>query len=528
MIPWAKQYEIVNGHPQIWCLLPCLAMFTISYGGALVPKTNLVLSMICSRYITESHSHLTGLPSAKNPQCRVPEVQSRTATFMLLMTLIPGALSAFASPKYGAASDSHGRLKMLAIVVFGTLLSEVMFLLVASNPNVFHLNTLLIGAVFEGLSGTVTSVLALSTSYAADVIAPERRNVAFGYFHGLFFGGLALGPMLAGMMMKKTGDPLHVFYTSTVLYIAFFICVVFLVPESLSKERQGENREKKRTSKVSSGESESILHHLNPCKLFEPLSIFSQKVDHIPDLIHRKQAQKIKRNLLILAALDTVVFGVKMGSSSVIIIYAEYLFGWGNVESSFFVSLVSSVRMVMLLGALPIMTRLIRGPKRGEKHVNTGCDGLDVGVIRTSVFIDTLCYIAYACSTTGVPFTISGAIDAVGAMVSPTLQSSLTKHVQPNQTGQVLGAMGLLHSLSRVIVPIVFNLLYSKTVGTFPQAIFVALVGFAGTSFCLSLFLKTHGMLGPSPEIQFFFFFSTDDLWLTFIGDSSCTRYWWR
>ncbi|KAI5298557.1 Mitochondrial GTPase, partial [Ascosphaera pollenicola] len=417
---------------SIWWLLPCLAMFTISYGGAVVPKMNLILSIVCKHYLTESHSHLNGLPGAENPQCRVPEVQSRTAIFTLLMILIPGALSAFASPKYGAASDSYGRLKMLAIVVFATMLSELTFLLVALNTHIFHLNVLLLGAVFEGLSGTVTCVLVLSTAYAADCIAPERRNVAFGYFHGVFFAGLALGPMMAGLMIKHTGNPLHVFYVSITLYLAFFVCVVFIVPESLSKERQEENREKHKP-KTS---SESLLQHLNPCRLLEPLSIFSQKVDHIENPKERKQAKKIKRNLLILAALETVVFGVKLGSSSVIIMYAEYLFGWGNVESSFFVSLVSTVRMLMLLGALPIMTRLIRGPQQGATHINTGCDMLDVGIIKTSVLIDVLCYIAYASSTRGLPFTVSGAIDAVGAMVSPTLQSALTKHVPPSQTGQ--------------------------------------------------------------------------------------------
>ncbi|KAI5291370.1 hypothetical protein KEM54_005126 [Ascosphaera aggregata] len=465
----------------------------MSYGGTIVPKMNLVLSMMCEQYLYETHSKAIGLPGPENPQCRVPEVQSRTATFILLFTLIPGALSAFAVPKYGAASDGHGRMKMLAIAAFVTMISDSTFLLVALKPHVFHLDTLLLGAVLEGLGGSATAIMALCTSYAADCTPSERRNVAFGYFHGVFFVGLALGPMLAGMIIKHTGNTLHVFYVSMACNMVFLICVLFVVPESLSMERQQENRE--RHEHKYSSRTRKALREMNPSKLFEPLSVFFPRVDAIDDPKQRKVMRAVKKNLLILAALDTIVFGVKLGSSGVIIIYAEYLFGWGNVESMLFVSLVSTIRMVMLIVAMPILTRLIRGPRQGDEHINTGCDMLDIGVIRSSVFIDVLCYLVYACSTTGTPFIVAGAIDAIGAMVSPTLQSSLTKHAQPNQTGQVLGAIGLLHSLSKAVVPTIFSLLYSKTVGIFPQAIYVALMVIAASSLCLSLFLKPHVLL---------------------------------
>ena len=60
----------------------------------------------------------------------------------------------------------------------------------------------------------------------------------------------------------------------------------------------------------------------------------------------------------------------------------------------------------------------------------------------------------YAAAPNGVLFTIAGGFVSLGGMGSPTIQSTLTKHIPQRKTGEVLGAMALLHSLSRVIGPV--------------------------------------------------------------------------
>lgn len=96
-------------------------------------------------------------------------------------------------------------------------------------------------------------------------------------------------------------------------------------------------------------------------------------------------------------------------------------------------------------------------------------------IIRFAVFIESLGYIAYALAATGGQFTVAGVMTAFGGAGSPTIQSSLTKHVAPTQTGQLLGAMALLHSLARIFAPLTFNLIYAYTVETAPQAVFYSL-----------------------------------------------------
>src|SRR5204863_2674694 len=67
------------------------------------------------------------------------------------------------------------------------------------------------------------------------------------------------------------------------------------------------------------------------------------------------------------------------------------------------------------------------------------------------------------------------------------------KHVPPDCTGQLLGAIGLLHALARVISPTLFNLIYSLTVGSIPQAVFMCLSIVFGVALLLTWFIKPHG-----------------------------------
>jgi hypothetical protein len=167
-------------------------------------------------------------------------------------------------------------------------------------------------------------------------------------------------------------------------------------------------------------------------------------------------------------------------------------------------TIVNSCRVFCLLVILPILTRIVRGkpenqPKQ-QKHA--GCDSFDLAVIRVSVFFDTLGYLGYALSRTGEMMILSGATAAIGGIGSPTLQSSLTKHVPAQQTGQLLGASGLLHALARVAAPAIFNAIYAATVATFPQTVFVCLASTFGLAFLISWFLRTNTYFDEAKAAQ--------------------------
>ena len=493
-LPWWKT-------PSVYWLLPAFALFTMAFGGTIVPKIELILNLICQEYFSErslqdpTFHMMPVIEGEDNPQCRIPEVQSLVSKFTLYGSLISGLLSAIVSPKLGALSDRYGRTRMIAITTLGMLISETMFIAVATYPDMLSVNWILLGYVFDGLGGSFIAAMALSYAYASDCTAPEKRNVVFGYYHGCLFGGIALGPLLAGYVVKATGEILSIFYVAIACHCLFSLFLLLVLPESLSKERQRAAREKKDI--VGSGEQQSD----NTFKyiIFAVKSLFDRTNVLAPLAIlwPREPGTNpaVRRNLVFLAAVDTTMFGVAMGSMTIILIYSNYAFGWGTFENSVFVSIVNACRVSVLLLLLPLITRLIRGPPSKSKQRASGCDQLDLGIIRLSIFFDLLGYIGYATVRSGPLFIACGAIAAIGGMGSPTLQSALTKHVPPDRTGQVLGAMGLLHASARVVAPTIFNLIYAQTVGRFTQTVFVCLAATFGLAFVLAWCIRPHGKL---------------------------------
>lgn len=427
---------------------------------------------------------------ADNPQCQIPEVQALVSKFTLYANLIAGILSAIASPKLGALSDRYGRRRIIAISTMGMLIGEIITIITATYPDTFSVEWLLLGYALDGLCGSFTAAMALTHSYAADCTPPAKRNVTFGYFHGVLFTGIALGPVLAGYIIKATGQLLTIFYIALACHLIFVSFLLFVIPESLSKERQMAAREKHRI-KMEGRPRRSFISALKSANLLAPLEILYPTGEGSNSVL--------RRNLIFLAAVDTTVFGVAMGSMTVVVIYSEYMFGWGNFESSIFVSIVNTCRVTVLVIIVPLVTKFIRGRKGSVPQRNSGCDGLDLAIIRTAIVFDILGYIGFATARTGSLLILSGAIAAVGGMGSPTLQSSLTKHVPPDRIGQLLGATGLLHALARVVAPTVFNLIYALTVGKFTQTVFVCLAATFGVAFILSWFVKPHG---KSPRLE--------------------------
>jgi sugar phosphate permease len=118
---------------------------------------------------------------------------------------------------------------------------------------------------------------------------------------------------------------------------------------------------------------------------------------------------------------------------------------------------------------------------------------VELVVIQISIFFDFLGYVGYTLVRSSALMTLSGIVAALGSLATPTLQSSLTKHVPRDRVGQILGAKGLLHALARVIAPTLCNLVYSLTVGKFTQTVFVSLAAVFFLAICSSFYITPNG-----------------------------------
>lgn len=486
-------------------MLPPFFLATASFGAIIVPKLNVILSLYCRQYFSDrsannpSFQFMPVILGNDNPQCKIPEIQSLVANFTLYGNLIAGILSAMISPKLGTLSDRYGRKKLMAYSATGLVLGDFITVLCASYPEMFHVQWLLVGFFFDGICGSFTGSMALTFAYASDCTPPARRNIVFGWFHGCLFGGIALGPVLGGYVTKASGNIVTIFYVTLACHCAYFLFVGFIIPESLTKARQQAVRE---TESLAGEEtdgpagptsSRKWLSILKSYNILAPLTILFPTGEG--------STSAIRRNLVLIAAVDTLMFGVAMGSMTILIIYSEYMFDWGTFQTAVYLSTINVTRVSVLLVGLPLIFRIFRGPRSTAIQQHSGSDTIDLSIIRASICFDLIGYIGYATVRTGPLYILSGVITSLGGMGSPTLTAALTKHVPHDRTGQILGAMGLLHALARVVAPTIFNLIYSLTVAKVPQTVFVCLAATFGAALVLSWFIRPHGMVPFSSSL---------------------------
>jgi MFS family permease len=477
--------------------LPPFLLYTTAFGGIVVPKLNLILDLICDDYyasLSKSPSNQDPISSPMDPgnrfdRCQTNDVSSRTSLFILYASLISGVFAAVTSPKLGALSDRYGRKKLLVLTTGGVLVGEILTILAAKYPQTVDVHWILVGYAIDGLCGSFIVGMAIAHSYATDCTPPQKRNVAFGYFHACLFTGIAIGPVLAGYLIKirepivgKSEAVLLIFYIALGCHALFVILLWTIIPESLSASRQATARAKHRAEKASLGPNGDWINQLRHMNLFRPLKILYPRGPG--------SSPALRRNLLLLAATDTIMFGVAMGAMGVITIYVRLQFGWQEWETSKYVSIVNSCRVLGLLIILPLVTRLVRGKKGTKNTPNSGSDNFDLFVIRAAILFDMLGYLGYSLVRNGDLFILSGAVASFGGMGSPTLGSSLTKHVPPDRVGQLLGATGLLHAFARVVGPTIFNGIYSASVYGFRQTVFVCLTVTFGLAFMCSLWVR--------------------------------------
>jgi MFS family permease len=464
---------------------------------------NLIMDLVCTEYYaTGGREPISDPMNPGQPdRCQNDDVSSRSSLFLLYGSLCSGILSAITSPKLGALSDRYGRKKFMIFNTIGALFGEVLTILAAKYPETVHVNWILVGYCLEGLSGSFIVGMAVAHSYASDCTSPQKRTVAFSYFHACLFAGIAIGPALSGYIIEArqkyvghTEAVLLVFYIALAAHCVFIACLVFLIPESLTQARQQAARQRHREDLEKLGPAADWINQLRHLNLFKPLEILWPTGSG--------SSSAVRWNLVLLAATDTIMFGVAMGAMGVLLVYTRRQFGWHELETGRFATIVNSSRVFALLVILPLLTRIFRGKDGHKRTRNSGSDLFDLSIIRAAIFFDMMGYLGFVLARKGELFALSGALAAVGGIGNPTLGAALTKHVPQDKVGQLLGATGLLHAFARVVGPTIFNGIYSATVSSYRQTVFVTLCATFGLAFVCSWFVRPHGTFSCSRIIR--------------------------
>lgn len=490
--------------PSLLWLLPPFFFTAVMSGASITPRLSLISNLLCRTYYAKRSVTMPGLEILAVDEianCNIAEISGQIAKLSTSLNTITGVLAAVTSAKYGLWSDRRGRRYPLMITMIGSLANDLCYILVAKYYKNLTIYFLFIGAMCDGLTGSFMSAMAATYAYTTDVVPPQRRAVAFGYFQCCFYGGIAIGPTLGGYLVKKTNNVLIIFYLAMGVHIVFALYTLFILPESLSAVRQEvanhkhrvaadqENRES--SSSTVARTSSKVFAFFN---LYKALSVFFPK----------RARPVIKRNLRLLMAIDVCLL-LNFGAFTIIILYGKFMFRWSDLQQGYLLSLIGGTRVLVLLAVLPVIVRFVRGKNtvappdhdHDAEHPPEGADLLDLWLIRVSMVLEIIGFVLFASATSSGSYYTAGGVSALAGIGMPTLASVLTKHVPSTQTGHLLGAVALMQSLNRVFAPLLFGLLYAATVSTHPATCFLVLACMMGLGFLLSLALRPSTSNGP-------------------------------
>ncbi len=313
--------------------------------------------------------------------------QSAFGTLFMLMQFV------FA-PIQGVLSDRYGRRSVILISCLGL---GIDFIVMALTPVLWLL------FVGRAVSGICAASFTTANAYIADITPKEKRAATFGILGAAFGIGFIVGPALGGMLGHLG---LRVpFWVAAGLALANFCYGLFVLPESLPKEKRSEKFD---------------WRHANPLGSLLLLKRYPQVFG--------------------LAAVFFLISLAQFSLNSTYVLYTDFRYGWGPLTVGYtlaLVGLLSGLVQAVLVGKLM--------PKFGErKLILAGLAICAVGYVFLGFASIAWVFLA------GIPFL------CLGGLAGPPAQAMMTHQVDPREQGRLQGALSSLSSFAGIFGPALF------------------------------------------------------------------------
>jgi MFS transporter, DHA1 family, tetracycline resistance protein len=307
------------------------------------------------------------------------------------------------SPVQGSLSDHFGRRPVMLISCAGLGLD---FILMALAPNLWWL---LVGRVISGITAASFST---AGAYISDVTPPEKRAASFGLIGVAFGVGFVLGPALGGLLGAIS--PRLPFWASALMALANVCWGLFVLPESLPKDKR----------------APFAWKNANPLG-----------------------ALKLLRSHPMLTGVAGSYFLVNLAHvvlPSTTVLYMHYRFGWNTREVGIMLAGVG-------VSSLIVQGFLVKPLVKWLKERRAMALGLTFGAAG---------FVIYGLAPTGPIFWIGVPVMALWGIATPSLQTIMTRLVDPTEQGRLQGALASLVGLSSLIGPTLFTETFASFIST--------------------------------------------------------------
>jgi DHA1 family tetracycline resistance protein-like MFS transporter len=332
-----------------------------------------------------------------------------------LLTAIYAAAQLVGAPLLGRLSDRFGRRPILLISIFGTFSGFLLFGLAEplgqflSDSTGLPVNSLVLGILFfsRALDGFTGGNISVAQAYITDVTTEENRARGLGLVGAAFGLGFVVGPAMGGFL-SGYGFAVPA-YAAAGLSAINLLMVALWLPESLPKEKRTVQGTHKRTLTL-----DALASAIKRPKVGPILS-----VSFFYGLAF---------------ALFTTMFSL----------FAQYQLDLDARQTGYVLGYVGLlVALVQGVAVGPISKRY---PERWIIFVNTISLAISLVIWAFTSSLILLLLIM-------VPLSFSSGI------LNTVLRSSLTKAVDEEEVGGILGISASLESATRVIAPSLGGLL---------------------------------------------------------------------
>ncbi|KAJ7364085.1 hypothetical protein DFH08DRAFT_838302 [Mycena albidolilacea] len=165
--------------------------------------------------------------------CSGPPLSSGILSINVASMIVTCLLSGLSTGWWSRFGDMHGRRYALMISVFGSLLLNLIFILITRSPALEGLAQpcIFIGLLLEGLLGGSATLQGAVHAYTADVSPAGSWSAMFSVLQGLFLLCTVLGSGIG--LGANLFSPFFSFSISSALGIMNFAFISFFLPESL-------------------------------------------------------------------------------------------------------------------------------------------------------------------------------------------------------------------------------------------------------------------------------------------------------
>src|SRR4029077_4011208 len=343
----------------------------------------------------------------------------------------------------GAGSDRFGRRPVILISCLGLGLD---YIFMALAPT---LRWLFVGRLISGVTAANVST---AFAYITDVTPAAERAKKYGFLGAAFGLGFVIGPAAGGLLGHyNLRAP---FWAAAGLSLANFLYGLFVLPESLPKEKR----------------AKSAWHMANP------LGSLTLLRSH-PEL----------------AGLSVVVFLYYLAHQSlqnVWVLYTEYRYGWNTRSVGISLALVGVCAVIVSGGLVGPYVK-----KFGERLSLT-----------SGLFFGVLGYVGFAMAPKGWMLLAAIPFIALWGVAGPAVQSLMSQLVEPSAQGKLQGAINSLRALTGMAGPLLFTQVFSAAISPGAKvylpgaAYYLAALILVGA--LMLAMVVTRGVVGRGPQLS--------------------------